>query len=179
LQELVESAVGFNAERGDVITLKSMDLPAIPPFGTEATSSFFQQLQLDIMSIVQMSVLALVTLVLGLFVVRPILANGAVAALPAPAALPGPGGESDIGLASGDMALGTVHVGEIDDGPGNTFSALPEMNMADPSQFGGGLPALGGASDDPVDRLRAMIGERQEETVEILRSWLEESEEET
>jgi flagellar M-ring protein FliF len=28
-----------------------------------------------------------------------------------------------------------------------------------------------------VDRLRAMIGERQEETVEILRSWLEESEE--
>ncbi len=179
LQELVESAVGFNAERGDVITLKSMDLPAIPPSGTVATSSFFQQLQLDMMSIVQMSVLVLVTLVLGLFVVRPILANGAVAALPAPAALPGPITESDMGDPGGDMALGTVHVGEIDDGPGNSFSALPEMTMADSSQFGGGLPVLGSGSGDPVDRLRAMIGERQEETVEILRSWLEESEEET
>jgi flagellar M-ring protein FliF len=28
-----------------------------------------------------------------------------------------------------------------------------------------------------VDRLRAMIGDKQEETVEILRSWLEEGEE--
>jgi flagellar M-ring protein FliF len=26
----------------------------------------------------------------------------------------------------------------------------------------------------PVERLRAMIGDKQEETVEILRSWLEE-----
>jgi flagellar M-ring protein FliF len=30
-------------------------------------------------------------------------------------------------------------------------------------------------NEDPVDRLREMIGERQEETVEILRSWLEEN----
>ena len=42
------------------------------------------------------------------------------------------------------------------------------------------LPAIGDVStgaEDPVDRLRAMIGERQEETVEILRNWLEEKEE--
>jgi flagellar M-ring protein FliF len=41
--------------------------------------------------------------------------------------------------------------------------------------FGGGG---GGMSDDPVDRLRSMIGERQEETVQILRGWLEENNEE-
>ena len=42
----------------------------------------------------------------------------------------------------------------------------------------GGLPALGGGGgDNPVDRLREMIGERQEETVQILRGWLEENEE--
>jgi flagellar M-ring protein FliF len=41
----------------------------------------------------------------------------------------------------------------------------------------GNLPALHDPGNNPVDRLRAMIGERQEETVEILRSWLEESEE--
>ena len=51
------------------------------------------------------------------------------------------------------------------------------------SDFGDGsgeLPDLNigsGMSDDPVDRLRTMIGERQDETVEILRSWLEDKEE--
>ena len=39
------------------------------------------------------------------------------------------------------------------------------------------LPMLNGPSDDPVARLRNLIGERQEETVEILRSWLEDKEE--
>ena len=32
-------------------------------------------------------------------------------------------------------------------------------------------------AQDPVERLRGMIGERQEETVEILRGWLEDKEE--
>jgi len=41
----------------------------------------------------------------------------------------------------------------------------------------GDLPALGGGQENPVDRLRSMIGERQEETVQILRGWLEENEE--
>ena len=33
------------------------------------------------------------------------------------------------------------------------------------------------APPDPVDRLRRLIEEREEETVEILRSWMEEDEE--
>ena len=51
---------------------------------------------------------------------------------------------------------------------------MPAMN------FGGDLPDFssdGEAAADPVDRLRNLIGERQEETVEILRSWLEDREE--
>ena len=39
------------------------------------------------------------------------------------------------------------------------------------------LPALRGA--DPVERLRALIEERQTETVEILRGWMEDDREET
>ena len=39
------------------------------------------------------------------------------------------------------------------------------------------LPALG--TGDPVERLRAMIEERQAETVEILRGWMEDDKEET
>ena len=39
------------------------------------------------------------------------------------------------------------------------------------------LPALGATSSDPVERLRALIDERQSETVEILRGWMENAEE--
>ena len=42
---------------------------------------------------------------------------------------------------------------------------------------GQGIPENTEIAADPVDRLRALIGERQEETVEILRNWLEEKEE--
>ncbi len=46
----------------------------------------------------------------------------------------------------------------------------------------GGLPAPMGGDDgsdgDAVERLRGLISERQEETVEILRSWLEDGRQE-
>lgn len=40
-----------------------------------------------------------------------------------------------------------------------------------------GLPSLDSDDQDPVERLRSMISERQDETVEILRNWLEGEEE--
>ena len=172
LRDLVASAVGFDEARGDIITIKSMALQSVSPQGTAASTSFFEGLHLDLMSAVQMAVLALVTLILGLFVVRPLLSKPGlsegqdVPALPSgdAAALGEPG-------LDGEVASGEFEIPEIPelpmiggfggDGPGD----LPELPMA------------GGASDDPVERLRSMIGERQEETVEILRTWLEDKEE--
>ncbi len=170
LRELVESAVGFDAARGDVITLKSMELPAIVPLGTSATSSFLQRLQLDVMSLIQIGALALVTMVLGLFVVRPILSNTNQLSLTAPAALPVPPSE---------VTPGTVHTGEIDDGQNGRFTPAPGLAVVGQAPPATDIAALENRAENPVDRLRAMIGERQEETVEILRSWLEESEEKT
>ena len=172
LKQLVESAVGFNAERGDVITLKSMELPAAEPLGTAATASFFQRFQLDVMSLVQMATLALVTLGLGLFVVRPILTNTASLSLPPPDAVPlAPAG------ALFDANAEPVHLGEIDDGQAGSFSPAPALTHQSGDAAGMDVAALANNSENTVDRLRALIGERQEETVEILRSWLEESEE--
>ncbi|WP_050605187.1 flagellar basal-body MS-ring/collar protein FliF [Ruegeria sp. 6PALISEP08] len=156
LEELVASAVGFDAARGDVITLKSLDLPTVDPQGTVVSSSLWQNIHLDAMSLIQMAVLAAVSLVLALFVNRPILMKPAIA----PALLPatdGVGGESSV--LTGEIAT--------DDAAG--FAPLPHD---------GGVPALGvKTAEDPVERLRTMIGDKQEETVEILRSWLEEGEE--
>ncbi len=167
LRELVSAAVGFDPERGDVITMKSMEFEPLVPAGTESSVSFLDKMNLDIMSIMQMAVLAIVALILGLFVIKPVLsrdAEGTSAALPPPS-----------GADEGAMSPLT---GEIDDGD----FEIP--SLASMSEFDdGGLPDLGDFSgggmsnDDPVTRLRNMIGERQEETVEILRSWLEDKEE--
>ncbi|WP_298841172.1 flagellar basal-body MS-ring/collar protein FliF [uncultured Roseobacter sp.] len=168
LRDLVASAVGFDEARGDVITIKSMALQSVSPQGTVAGTSLVDGLNLDLMSAIQMAVLALVTLILGLFVVRPLLTSApAGRTSDEPAALPPAteGGRSD-GM-NGEV---TSEEFELPDLPvisdfGGENGGLPEINMA------------GAMSDDPVDRLRNMIGERQEETVEILRNWLEDKEE--
>ncbi|MDU9006573.1 flagellar basal-body MS-ring/collar protein FliF [Sedimentitalea todarodis] len=170
LHDLVASAVGYDESRGDVITLKSMELPTIAPLGTAAAGGMFQGLDLDVMSLIQLSALALVALVLGLFVVRPILSNARNLPQADLAALPPAAPEH--GETRGE---GPVLTGEIDDGPSDQFQ--PAALTADQTTSDTGLPALANSSDSPVERLRSMIGERQEETVEILRSWLEESEE--
>ena len=72
------------------------------------------------------------------------------------------------------MLTGEIAEGGFDDG------AMPALADASADGFGDDsfLPALGsGELEDPVERLRGLIGERQEETVEILRSWLEGEEE--
>jgi flagellar M-ring protein FliF len=165
LRELTASAVGFDEARGDQITIKSMSLQSIAPVGTTASASVFDRLHFDVMSLIQMSVLAIVTLILGLFILRPLLLK-TPAPTPAPAlppAEPEPATPALIGeLEADDMTMPDLPmISAFDDGS----DQLP------------GLPALSGNSDDPVSRLRNMIGDRQEETVEILRSWLEDKEE--
>ncbi|MEL6619122.1 MAG: flagellar basal-body MS-ring/collar protein FliF [Pseudomonadota bacterium] len=169
LRELVASAVGFDEARGDIITIKSMALQSLEPAGTPASTSLLDQIHIDVMSAIQMAILAVVTLVLGLFVVRPVLSRAPdQPALPAPAARE----EPDMASLAGSADIGSADLPDLDltSGGSEDLPALP------PLSFGDGVSG-GMSSDDPVDRLRAMIGERQEETVEILRSWLEEGEE--
>ena len=162
LRELVEAAVGYDAERGDVITIKSMQLQAVPNSGTQVSASLLSQMNIDAMALLQMGILALVTLILGLFVIRPVLSRRpADPELSAPAMLPAVTEDSD--------ALFEALSGEID--PEDGLEALQTAGE------GQGIPENTEIAADPVDRLRALIGERQEETVEILRNWLEEKEE--
>lgn len=156
LRELVSSAVGYDETRGDVITIKSMLFQPVTPMGTEATSGLFNLPPLDVMGLIKLAVVAVVALILGLFVLRPILSKPA---LPASApALPPARSESE--------AL----TGEIDDSE-TDLSNLPVIGSQSPS-----LPAQ--SQEDAVERLRGLINDRRDETVEILRSWLEDEEEE-
>ena len=173
LRELVSSAVGFDESRGDIITIKSMALQTVPAAGTAAGTSLLDGFDLDVMSTIQLTVLAIVTLILGLFVVRPLLSrppSPAIAGVPAvlqagaPTAAENPGEQ----VLSGEVTSDSFEMPDMQVDP-NFGTELAPM---------GDLPMMSGPmSDTPVDRLRDMISERQEETVEILRSWLEDKEE--
>lgn len=146
LRELVASAAGIDTERGDVLTLHSMEFRPEPDAGTLAEAGWLAA-PLDPLKLAQIAALALVALVTALFVIRPILTSGP-RALPAPAtplALPATGGAALTGVIDDDADLPA-------------------------------LPVIGGdgqVTEDPVTRLRRLIQERQAESVEILRGWME------
>ena len=162
LRDLVASAVGLDEARGDVLTLKSMAFEPVAVLGSEAAAAGLMPAMgpVNVMTLLQIGILALVVLALGLFVVRPVLMSGSrrANALPPPdptLALPGIGGS-----ANGMRVL----TGEIEDGE------LPPLSLVSPGE--------GGITDaDPVARLRRLIDERQAESVEILRGWMEAEEE--
>ena len=171
LRDLVASAVGFDEARGDVITLKSLPFLAIAETGSAADPTLAQSLGLNLMSLVQVAVLGVVALVLGLFVLRPILL-----APPAPHApeLPPPR------RAAADPAALT---GEIDDeyDPG-PMAVVSDFDLGGLGQMPmgtalGGYDAASGSDAQSVARLRRLIDERKEETLEILRGWMESDEE--
>ena len=164
LRELVASAAGLDEARGDVLTLKSMEFQTLSEQGTLAEASLFSGLgPIYTMSAIQLAVLALVSLLLGLFVVRPLLlqrreSTGTLASGNSAMALPAPAGAMP----------GTGLTGEIDDG--FDLPSLPVVNFDEAAM-------LGGAGQDPVSRLRKLIDERQTESIEILRNWMEKEEE--
>lgn len=155
LRELVASAVGFDQARGDVITLRSL---AFEPLGLADAAAFapglIERLGLDVMGLIKLAALAAVVLILALFVLRPMLRPGAaIEDMDLMARLP-PGGPT---------ALGPALTGEIDDlGAPSAGMRVAEERPKPP---------------DPVDRMRQLIAERQDETLEILRHWMEEPEE--
>jgi flagellar M-ring protein FliF len=122
---------------------------------------------IDIVSLIQAAVLALVALILGLFVIRPLMmATTRTAQIveqnSATLALPSAGADDEKAIAHPPRVL----TGEIDD-----------QDLSDRPMVSFGADE-GVANRDPMVRLRRLIDERQSETVEILRGWMDADEEE-
>ena len=155
LRDLVAAAVGFDEARGDVITIRSLAFQPIADEGTEVGASFLDSVPIDVAGIAQMAVLAVVSLILGLYVVRPILTSRNVR----PAALPAPA------VSQAAPLNGVVEDGDF---------APREMPLVNAPGSAGGAQLVPDHAE-PVARLRRLIAERQDETVEILRSWMSDS----
>lgn len=161
LRLLVASAVGLDESRGDQLTIRSMEFQPLPAPGDALPIPLLDRLGLDMMALAQVGILGLVSLILGLFVVRPILLSKPSAAAP-------------------QLAPPVPSI-EIDEG----FGGLPlDGEVSGPGDFGGDLgfpdfeplPEIG---NSPAQRLRQLVEDRQDETVEVLSQWISDQRETT
>lgn len=152
LQGLVSAAAGLDETRGDKLELKSLsfsqrDIPDL----VERPSLVEQFLERYLWSTVQTGLLALVILVLGLFVVKPLLTQRQDDETP--------------GLAP--MSL---------DGPRqNTASSLEPLAIT--GQVPGEQLRIGSSesanSSDPIEQLKAATTEQSVDAADLLASWLD------
>ncbi|NNE79803.1 MAG: flagellar M-ring protein FliF [Silicimonas sp.] len=161
LRELVTSAIGYDEARGDQVIIRSMEFQPLPELAPPVPLSLLDRFAIDVMSLIQLGVVALVGLILGLFVVRPILMRPP--ATQAPQLLPP---NADLDLPEGAGANLPALDGEID-GLGG-FTPLDDLPSFDSIQSPG---------QDPADRLRQLIETKQDETVEVLSQWMNDSHE--
>ena len=191
LTELVRSAVGYDETRGDLVTIQSMafDAAAITDL---SEAGFADRLNLDVGQIIQTALLAIVALAIAFGVLRPLLSRAPVGLNTLPpfdpaAGLPAPLGADGFDPSALPMATAT-DLPELPapPAPEETQPPLPALSQMGVA-FDDALPMMmaGALTDeleqnledmDPVDRLRLLIQEREEETVQILRSWMNEDE---
>lgn len=167
LRDLVASAVGFDAARGDVITLRSLPFEPQIATGSAPSSSIFGPLRVNPMTAITIAVLSLLVLVLALFVLRPMLRDTPR------------GDRTRVGALGVDQTFPAMPAPAlaIEGSLGNGAAAERGKDFGDADTAGTGHLAGRENAEDPMARLRNLIAERQSETAEILRNWLTEKEE--
>jgi flagellar M-ring protein FliF len=95
LRQLVQSAIGYDAARGDSVTISSLQFTAPPEAGVLAESAGASFLAANGARLAQVGVLGAIVLALILFVLRPMLSRQAPVA---PAELAGPQEPAPVGL---------------------------------------------------------------------------------
>ncbi len=158
IEALVKSAIGYDAERRDSVTVEQMSFAdaADPDEGASVGAVSSGVPALDTMRLVQVGTVAAVVLILGLFVVRPVLLSGA-------RPLPAPRQEAEEDAPFGEMGFATAGMDDLPDFGGDGTMTAP-----------GGLQNGGNGDDtDPRDRLRDAIADRADESADVLRGWLD------
>ncbi len=146
LKELVQSAIGYDAARGDIVTISSMQFSPLPDAGTLAQSGSLDFLSVNAMSLVQMAFLGFVALALGMFVLKPIITS----AVPAQIA--------DAGALTAAGALDGIT------GPGGGVDGEIELNPE--------VLDVASADQQNIEHLKQTITNRGEDSKALLEDWL-------
>lgn len=162
IEALVKAAVGFNADRGDIVQVTAVrfnrDTAAVG--GEEAGSSLFNFTKDDIMRGVELLVLLITGLLLIFFVLRPLLKTATGGGAGAPQ-LAGAGGVPVTSLQT------SIVNGAAD--PGQQFLPRSEMDdRLDIARIEGQVKA------SSIKKVAEFVEKHPEESTSILRSWVHE-----
>ena len=170
IEQLVRAAVGFNADRGDQVTVVNVRFPsAADPDGVIAASPLMGFDKNDIMRGVELAVLAIVAILMMLFIVRPLLKNAS-----------GGAGQPMQMLAGAPAVTRLV---TTPDGQPMQLGVDPATGqLALPGPAGGDLEQKidiarieGQVKASSVKRVAEFVEKHPEESVSILRGWLHET----
>lgn len=160
IEQLVRAAVGYNADRGDQVTVVNVRFPATSEAGgTEAANPLLGFDKNDIVRAVELAILGLVALLMIFFVARPLVkgvtsggGGGFLTAAPRPAG--GPEGQRQ-------------------------FAAEGEENLALPGpDYEGRIDIArieGQVKASSIKRVSEFVDRHPDESVSILRGWLHDS----
>ncbi|UTP40695.1 flagellar M-ring protein FliF [Phenylobacterium sp. LH3H17] len=173
IEQLVRTAVGYNADRGDQVTVVNVRFPTVADAGgTEAANPLMGFDKNDIMRAVELAILALVAILMMLFVVRPLLRNSGGG---------GGGGRSLSHLTA--AGPGMTRVVTTNDGQQMQVQVDPATGQAL------ALPGPGNELEQRIDiariegqvkassvkRVAEFVDNHPEESVSLLRTWLHET----
>jgi flagellar M-ring protein FliF len=167
LNDLVRAAMGFSSDRGDQVQVVNVRFPdAVDGEGVSAASPMMGFDKNDIMRAIELGVLALVSIMILFFVLRPLIRSATTGGAGLGALIAsGGGGAAQMVTVSGGQTLA------IDSATGHPLALpSPEIDQKiDIARIEGQVKA------SSVKRVSEFVEKHPEESVSILRTWLHES----
>ena len=168
IEQLVRTAVGFNQERGDQVSVINVRFPAPDVSGgTEAANPLMGFDKNDIMRAIEIGVLAIVGILMMFFVARPLLKSATAG-----------GGGGGMPMLAGQPQV--THVVTTPDGQQMQIAAdgSGQLALPGPSELDHKIDIArieGQVKASSVRRVSEFVENHPEESVSILRGWLHET----
>ena len=169
LRQLVASAVGLDEARGDQLTISSLPFALAGDAGTMASRPGWME-RLALNDLIRLALIGLFAVVFARLILRPVLAARAEGRLgAAPEALPPAPAVPAAALADPRMmqAAAPGAMPGVPASPAAAPQAEPEFSVLPPP----GTEAAN-ADEDPVQRLRRLMRERQDQSIHVLSNWI-------
>jgi flagellar M-ring protein FliF len=172
IEALVKTAIGFDAARGDTVTVSNVRFSRPKPLGDVAPPGMFAFSKDDIMRAIELLILAIVSIAMMIFIVRPLLSGivgGGGGAMPMLAsaggapALVGPDGSAAPPIPAGGQGSGVQ--GALP--PPQQSSELEDT--IDVAKIQGQVKA------SSINKVAEIVDSHPEESISILRTWLHEA----
>ena len=160
IEALVKSAIGFDAKRGDQVQVTNMEFARLDTGPAEPEAAPMLGFETgDWIKIIEVAILSITALLLGLFVMRPLITRMfspagmlAMTGQPTPAMIAAGGGEAQAAQAAG----------------GAPALPAPKENMIDVSRIEGQV------RESSIRKVGEVVQSHPEEALAILRTWLHE-----